>query len=63
MADKPKRPPRFDLKSGNGKSGRLIQIGGTAFVVIFAVVLVFYIVMSHHDKKSRPSPARATRCG
>ena len=51
MADKSKRPPRFDLKSADGKSGRLIQIGGTAFVIIFAVALVFYIVTSHHDKK------------
>lgn len=51
MADKSKRPPRFDLKASDGKSGRLIQIGGTAFVVIFAVALVFYIVTSHHDKK------------
>ena len=49
MADKPKRPPRFDVKSA-GKSGRLVQIGGTAFVVIFAVALVFYIVTSHHKK-------------
>jgi len=50
VADK-KRPPRFDLKSATGKSGRLVQIGGTAFVVIFAVALVTYIVTSHHDKK------------
>lgn len=48
MADKPKRPPRFDVKSATGKSGRLVQIGGTAFIVIFAVALVFYIVTSHH---------------
>jgi protein-disulfide isomerase len=51
VADKPKRSPRFDLKSADGKSGRLFQIGGTAFVVIFAVALVVYIVTSHHDKK------------
>lgn len=51
MAAKSKRPPRFDLKSADGKSGRLIQIAGTAFVVIFAVALVFYIVTSQHDKK------------
>lgn len=38
------------MKSANPKSGRLVQIGGTAFVVIFAVVLVFYIVTSHHKK-------------
>lgn len=50
MADKSKRPPRFDVKSTTGKSGRLIQIGGTAFIVIFAVALVFYIVTSHHKK-------------
>jgi protein-disulfide isomerase len=49
VADKPKRPPRFDVKSA-GKSGRLVQIGGTAFVLIFAVALVFYIVTSHHKK-------------
>ena len=40
MADKPKRPPRFDLKSGTGKSGRLFQIGGTAFIVILLVAIV-----------------------
>jgi protein-disulfide isomerase len=55
VADKSKRPARFDLKSTNGKSGRLFQIGGTAFVVIFAVALVFYIVTQHHDKKSGAS--------
>ena len=49
MADKPKRPQRFDVKSA-GKSGRIVQIGGTAFVLIFAVALVFYIVTSHHKK-------------
>ncbi|OBK48014.1 DsbA family protein [Mycobacterium sp. 1081908.1] len=50
MADKPKRPPRYDLKSGNGKSGRLFQIGGTAFVVLLLVGIVFYIVTSQHKK-------------
>jgi protein-disulfide isomerase len=49
VADKPK-PPRFDVKAATGKSGRLVQIGGTAFIVIFAVALVFYIVTSHHKK-------------
>lgn len=49
MADKPKRSARFDLKSAGAKSGWLIQIGGTAFVVVFAVALVFYIVTSHHQ--------------
>lgn len=50
MADKPKRPVRLDLKSGNGKGGRLIQIGGTLIVVIFALVLVFVIVNKAHKK-------------
>ncbi|BBZ45073.1 DsbA family protein [Mycobacterium parmense] len=50
MAEKPKRPPQFDVKASDRRSGRLIQIGGTAFVVIFAVALVFYIVTSHHKK-------------
>jgi len=50
VADNSKRPPRFDMSSSGGKSGRLVQIGGTAFVVIFAVVLVAYIVTSHHKK-------------
>jgi len=38
------------MKAADAKSGRLIQIGGTAVVVIFAVALVFYIVTSHHKK-------------
>ncbi len=49
MADN-KPPPRFHLKSADGKSGRLVQIGGTALIVVFAVALVFYIVTSHHKK-------------
>ncbi|ORB86247.1 hypothetical protein B1987_23545 [Mycobacterium kansasii] len=48
MADNNKRPPRIDLKSPDGKFGRLVQIGGTALVVLFAIALVFYIVTSHH---------------
>lgn len=44
-------PPRFDLKSADGSFGRLVQIGGTTIVVVFAVVLVFYIVTSRDDKK------------
>jgi protein-disulfide isomerase len=50
VADKPKRPARFELKSTTGKSGRRLQIGGTAIVVILAVAVIGYIVYSHHDK-------------
>ena len=46
MADTPKRPPRFDLKSGNGKSGRLFQIGGTAFVVILLVAFLLGVMVA-----------------
>ena len=50
MADKRKRPARLDLKYSDGKFGRLIQIGCTLIVVLFAVGLVFYIVTSSHKK-------------
>lgn len=49
MADKPKRPERFDLNAG-GKSGRLVPIAGTALIIAFAVALVFYIVNTHHKR-------------
>jgi protein-disulfide isomerase len=49
------------MKSANGKSGRLVQIGGTAFVVIFAVALVFYIVTSHHKKAGANGPGDSVR--
>jgi protein-disulfide isomerase len=53
VADKPKRPPRYDLKPGTGKSGRLIQIAGTAFVVLLLVGVVYWAVS--HKKKSGAS--------
>jgi protein-disulfide isomerase len=62
VADKPKRPAKLDLKSGDGKSGRLIQIGGTAIVVLFAVALVLYIVSLNHKKSvaGQEGPVRVT---
>jgi protein-disulfide isomerase len=56
VAQKSKRPARPDLKNPDGRFGRLIQIGGTAIVVIFAVGLVAFIVKSGHDKKVPPAP-------
>jgi len=50
VADKPKRPPRYDLKSGTSRSGRLVQIAGTAFVVLLLVGVVFWIVS--HKKQA-----------
>jgi protein-disulfide isomerase len=44
VAEKPKRPERFDLKSAGGKSSRLIPIVGTAVVVLLLVGVVFWIV-------------------
>jgi protein-disulfide isomerase len=56
VADKPKRPPRIDVKSAGRSSSRLIPIAATSVVVIFAVALVFYIVTSSHKK---PAPVAA----
>ncbi|MGV0802588.1 hypothetical protein ABQF26_36785, partial [Mycolicibacterium elephantis] len=50
MATKPKKNPRYDLKAADRKRNLAIQIGLTAVVVIFAVALVLYIVMSAEDK-------------
>lgn len=50
MATKPKKNPRYDLKAADRKRNLAIQIGLTAVVVIFAVALVAYIVMTKEDK-------------
>jgi protein-disulfide isomerase len=50
VADKPKRPPRYDLKAVDRRRNLALQIGGTAVIVIFAFVLVFYIVTTHQKK-------------
>jgi protein-disulfide isomerase len=50
VATKPKRPAKYDLKAGERKRNLAVQIGLTAVVVVFAVALVLYIVMSS-DKK------------
>jgi protein-disulfide isomerase len=52
--------PRYDLKKADRKRNLAIQIGLTSIVVIFAVVLVGYIVMSN-DKKPQSGEARAVR--
>ena len=46
MASKPK----YDLKASDRKRNLAVQIGLTAIVVIFAVALVLYIVMSADEK-------------
>lgn len=50
MASKPKKTPKYDLKAADKKRNLAVQIGLTAIVVIFAVALVLYIVMTKEDK-------------
>ncbi|BBX17506.1 hypothetical protein CRI77_18505 [Mycolicibacterium duvalii] len=50
MATKPKKNARYDLKAADRKRNLFVQIGLTSVVVLFAVALVLYIVMSADDK-------------
>jgi protein-disulfide isomerase len=50
MAVGAKRPPRYDPRAARSTRRLVIQIGLTAVVVVFAVALVLYIVMSGHNK-------------
>jgi protein-disulfide isomerase len=59
VATKPKRPA-YDLNAVGRKRDLAIKIGLTAIVVIFAVVLVGYIVFSH-QKTGTDSVSRAVR--
>ena len=58
MADKPKRPARLDLKSAGSSSSRLVPIAATAVVVIFAVALVSYIVITQSQETNGRHPGR-----
>ena len=60
MAKKTKRPAKYDLKAGERRRNILIQVGLTAIVLVFAVGLVLYIVMSNADKP-KAGDARAIR--
>lgn len=51
-AAKPKRPASYDLNAAGRRRDLLIRIGLTAIVMLFAVVLVGYIVISHNKKTS-----------
>jgi protein-disulfide isomerase len=52
VAAKSKRPASYDLNAAGRKRDLLVRIGLTAIVVLFAVVLVGYIVISHNKKTS-----------
>jgi protein-disulfide isomerase len=60
VATKPKRPASYDLKAADRKRNLAIQIGLTSIVVIFAVALVLYIVMSN-DKKPTSGEVKSVR--
>ena len=46
-AAKSNRPARYDLNAASRRRDLLVRIGLTSIVVLFAVVLVGYIVISH----------------
>ncbi len=58
-AAKPKRPS-YDLNAAGRRRDLLVRIGLTAIVMLFAVVLVGYIVISH-NKKTAASSERSVR--
>jgi protein-disulfide isomerase len=60
VATKPKKQASYDLKAADRRRNMAIQIGLTAIVVIFAVVLVGYIVLSN-DKKPASGETKAVR--
>jgi len=59
-AAKPKRPASYDLNAAGRRRDLLVRIGLTAIVLLFAVALVGYIVISHNNKKTS-STERAVR--
>ncbi|WIM88241.1 DsbA family protein [Candidatus Mycobacterium wuenschmannii] len=53
-------PPKYDLNAAGRRRDLFVRIGLTSIVVLFAVALVGYIVISH-DKKVAANGARAIR--
>ena len=51
-AAKSKRPASYDLNAAGRRRDLLVRLGLTAIVVLFAVALVGYIVISHNNKKA-----------
>ncbi len=50
VASKPKKNARYDLKAADRRRNLLVQIGLTTVVVVFAAVLILYIMLSADDK-------------
>jgi flagellar basal body-associated protein FliL len=61
VATTPKRPAKYDLKAADRKGNVAIQIGLTAAIVVVAVALVPYIVMS--GNKIQSGQTQAIRVG
>jgi protein-disulfide isomerase len=59
-AAKSNRPAKYDLNAAGRRRDLLVRIGLTSIVVLFAVVLVGYIVISH-DKKTAANGARPVK--
>ena len=59
MATKPKKTASYDLKAADRRRSMLVRIGLTAVVVIFAVLLVGYIVTN--GKKPAAGEAKSIR--
>lgn len=60
MANKPKKQASYDLKAADRKRNLFVQIGLTAVVVLFAVALVLYIVLSG-ETRPEAGEARSVR--
>jgi len=60
VAAKSNRPARYDLNAAGRRRDLLVRFGLTSIVVLFAVVLVGYIVISH-DKKTTANGARSVQ--
>jgi protein-disulfide isomerase len=60
VANKPKKQASYDLKAADRKRNLFVQIGLTSIVVLFAVALVLYIVLSG-ETKPESGEARAVR--
>ena len=60
MANKPKKQASYDLKAADRKRNLFVQIGLTSVVVLFAVALVLYIVLSG-ETKPESGEARSVR--
>jgi len=60
VANKPKKQASYDLKAADRKRNLFVQIGLTSVVVLFAVALVLWIVLSG-ETKPESGEARSVR--